>query len=456
MNKDKILIVDDDNSLREFLSIFLHREGYQVSAAANGEMAIKLLSKSIFDMVITDVKMPSMGGLDLLKEIKERCPDTVVVMITAYASVDTAVEAMKQGAYDYISKPFNVDEIKLTIRNALEKKELEEENTILKRDFKDRYNFNNIISKSSKMQEIYQLITTVASTRSNIFISGESGTGKELIARAIHNEGPWKDGPFVAVNCGAIPDNLLESELFGHQKGSFTGAVSDKKGLFEVAHGGTLFLDEISELALHLQVKFLRAIQEKCFRRVGGTEDIKVEERLICATNRDIEKEVMEERFREDLYYRLKVIPIMIPPLRERREDIPLIAKHFLKKYSKEMEKELKDFSSEAMEFLLQYPYPGNVRELENIVEGAVALEESDVIAKESLPYNYLKDSEFALPVGDIAGAGVDLEKIVADTEMKLIAQALREAGGVKKKAAEFLNISLRSLRYLISKYDTG
>lgn len=456
MNKEKILIVDDDNSLREFLSIFLHREGYQVSAAANGEMAIKLLSKSIFDMVITDVKMPSMSGLDLLKEIKERSPDTVVVMITAYASVDTAVEAMKQGAYDYISKPFNVDEIKLIIRKALEKKELQEENTILKRDFKDRYNFNNIISKSSKMQEIYQLVTTVASTRSNIFISGESGTGKELIARAIHNEGPWKEGPFVAVNCGAIPDNLLESELFGHQRGSFTGAVSDKKGLFEVAHGGTLFLDEISELAHHLQVKFLRAIQERSFRRVGGTEDIKVDVRLICATNSDIEKEVKEERFREDLYYRLKVIPIVIPPLRERREDIPLIAKHFLKKYSEEMKKELKDFSPEAMAFLLQYPYPGNVRELENIVEGSVALESSDIIAMESLPYNYLKDSEFALSVGEISGEGVDLEKIVADTEMKLIAHALKEAGGVKKKAAEFLNISLRSLRYLIGKYDTG
>ncbi|MFQ5900639.1 MAG: sigma-54-dependent transcriptional regulator [Thermodesulfobacteriota bacterium] len=453
MDREKILVVDDEKSMREFLSIFLKREGYEVMTAASGKEAMKLFDQTIFDMVITDIKMPRMNGLDLLKATKDRNPETAVIMITAYASVDTAVEAMKRGAYDYISKPFKVDEIKLIINNALEKRKLKQENILLKKAFKEKYSFKNIIGKSPKMLDIYRLISTVASTRANVLISGESGTGKELVAKAIHNESSWKDGPFVAVNCGAIPENLLESELFGHQRGAFTGAVSDKKGIFEVANGGTIFLDEITELAYHLQVKILRAIQEKSFKRVGGIEEIKINVRIISATNKDIEKEVKKEKFREDLYYRLNVIPVMVPPLRDRKEDIPLLASHFLDKFSAELDKDINGFATETMEFLTQYPYPGNVRELENIVESAVAMEGSDLLLQKSLPLNLLEKKTDSFDGGEIPPEGINFDKVVEDTERKLLMQALKESGGVRKNAAKLLNISFRSLRYLLSKY---
>ena len=332
MAQEKILIVDDEQSMREFFGIMLKREGYRVTAASSGEQAMEYLRKNSCSLVISDIKMPGIGGIGLLKKVKELAPETIVIMITAYASIDTAIEAMKLGAYDYFTKPFKVDEIKHHIRKALDVRRLEKENILLKRELKSRYGFSNLIGTSSRMVEIYDLIKRVADKKVNIFITGESGTGKELVARAIHYEGGKRERPFVAINCGAIPENLLESELFGHQKGAFTGAVANKEGLFEVADGGTILLDEITEMPLHLQVKLLRCTQESRFRRVGGVEDISVDVRLISASNTDVEVEVKEGRFREDLYYRLNVIAVHLPPLRERREDIPLLAEHFLEK----------------------------------------------------------------------------------------------------------------------------
>ncbi|MEK7842002.1 MAG: sigma-54 dependent transcriptional regulator, partial [Deltaproteobacteria bacterium] len=381
-----ILIVDDEKGIRDFLEIMLKKEGYRVSSAPGGEEAMRLFNNSSYDLVISDVRMKGMGGVELLKSIKEINPETVVLMITAYASVDTAIDAMKAGAYDYITKPFKVDEVKHIIRNALDKKRLETENILLKRELKTKYAFGNLIGTSPKMLEIYEIIKRVADTKTNILLTGESGTGKELVARAIHYEGIRKDKPFVPINCGAIPENLLESELFGYQKGAFTGAAANKSGLFEVANEGTIFLDEITELPIQLQVKLLRVIQERNFRRVGGIEDISVDVRIIAASNKDIEREVKEGRFREDLFYRLNVIPVRMPPLRERQEDIPILSRHFLEGYCKELDKNIKKISGEAMEILLKYNYPGNIRELANIIERAVALENTDIILPESLP----------------------------------------------------------------------
>ena len=402
-----------------------------------------------------------MGGVELLKSIKEINPETVVLMITAYASVDTAIDAMKAGAYDYITKPFNVDEVKHIIRNALDKKRLETENILLKRELKTKHAFGNIIGTSPKMLEIYEIIKRVADTKTNILLTGESGTGKELVARAIHYEGVRKDKPFVPINCGAIPENLLESELFGYQKGAFTGAAANKSGLFEVANEGTIFLDEITEIPIQLQVKLLRVIQERNFRRVGGIEDISVDVRVIAASNKDIAKEVKEGRFREDLFYRLNVIPVRVPPLRERQEDIPVLSRHFLEGYCKELDKNIKKISGEAMELLLKYNYPGNVRELENIIERAVALENTDIILPESLPeyvrgmpLNASIDANKSEVISQELGIdSLNLEKAVADFEKTMILKAINTAGGVQKKAAEILNISPRSLRYLLQKY---
>jgi len=339
MQKDKILVADDEQSMREFLEIMFKKEGYQVSLASNGEEVLKLAEKEIFDLVLLDIRMPRLDGISALKKIKALSPETIVIMITAYASADTAIKAMKEGAYDYITKPFKVDEIKLIIKNALEKKNLQRENILLKQVVRDRYHFDNIIGQSSKMIALYDLLEKVAPTKTNILITGESGTGKELVAKAIHYNSPRKDKPFVTLNCGAIPEPLIESELFGHMKGAFTDAIATKKGLFELADEGTIFLDEISELPLLMQVKLLRVLQDREFKRVGGTDDIRVDVRIMSATNRDLEEAVREKRFREDLFYRLNVIQIKIPPLREKREDIPLLTTQFLKKYSEELNK---------------------------------------------------------------------------------------------------------------------
>jgi len=453
--RETILIVDDEKGIRDFLEIYLKKEGYRVNSASSGEEAMKLFGNNSYELVISDIKMSGMNGVELLKNIKGINPDVIVLMITAYASVDTAIDAMKAGAYDYITKPFNVDEVKHIIRNALDKKKLEAENLLLKKELKRQYGFSNLIGTSSKMLEIYGLIRRFAETKANILITGESGTGKELVARAIHYEGNRKDKPFVPINCGAIPENLLESELFGHEKGAFTGAVANKSGLFEIADEGTIFLDEITELPKGLQVKLLRVVQERNFRRVGGVEDVSIDVRIISASNKDIEKEVKEGRFREDLFYRLNVIPIHMPPLRERKDDIPVLCQHFLEKYCNELGRHIKKISGEAMGLLINYRYPGNIRELENIIERTVALEPTDIILPETLP-DYMRSSEvqeFGTSEVQVAPDGLDFEKAVENFERSIVLKAIEKADGVQKKAAEILKISPRSLRYLLQKY---
>lgn len=455
MQREKILVADDEPSMREFLEIMLKKENYRITLASNGEEVIKLVEKDIFDLVLLDIRMPKVDGISALKSIKAVAPETAVIMITAYASADTAIKAMKEGAYDYITKPFKVDEIKLIIKNALEKKTLQKENVLLKQVARDRYHFDNIIGQGPKMTALYDVLEKVAPTRTNILVTGESGTGKELVARAIHYNSPRREKPFVTLNCGAIPETLIESELFGHVKGAFTDAIATKKGLFEVADEGTIFLDEISELPFLMQVKLLRVLQDREFKRVGGTEDIRVDVRIISATNKDLEEAVREKRFREDLFYRLNVIQVKLPALRERKEDISLLANHFLKKYSDELNKNMASISPEALRILLNYDYPGNVRELQNIIERAVALESGQDLTAQNL--NSYLDQPLPSRKGgldlEIPHEGIDLEKVVEDIERALLLKALDRTNGIKKKAAELLNINFRSMRYRLEKY---
>jgi two-component system response regulator PilR (NtrC family) len=464
MSKASIIVVDDEQSMRDFLGIMLKKEGYDVETFPTGEDALEYFKDNRCDLAIVDLKMPGMGGMELIKAVKGLSPDVITIVVTAYASVDTAIEAMKAGAYDYFTKPFNVNDIKMHVRRALEWRTLERENILLKKDLKTKYGLSNLLGTAPKMLEIYELIMSVAGTKTNVLITGESGTGKELVARAIHYEGDRKNKPFVTINCGAIPENLLESELFGHQKGAFTGAVANKVGLVELADGGTFFLDEVTELPFNLQVKLLRIIQERNFRRVGGTADITVDIRLIAASNKDVEKEVHGGRFRKDLFYRLNVIRINVPPLRERKSDVPLLVKHFMGKYIEEHGKKMKGISEEALNLLVEYDYSGNVRELENAIERAVAVETKDFISPDSLPPSireYVKmpllsrasSSTDPAEAIEIPPDGIDLEKAVEDFEMAIITEALRKAGGVKKKAAELLGLSFRSMRYRLSKY---
>ncbi len=450
-----ILVVDDELSMREFLEILLRKEGYGVDTAKHGEEALASLDRHPYDLVICDIMMPRVDGMQVLRRVKEVSPETQVIMITAFASTESAVEAMKIGAYDYITKPFKVDEIKLVIAKALEKSRLVQENTLLRQELKSRYAFENLLVGSSRpMLELYEMIRQVASTRSNVLISGESGTGKELAAKATHYLSPRKDKPFLTVNCGAIPRELMESELFGHKKGAFTGAYQHKKGLFEMADQGTIFLDEIGELDTSIQVKLLRAIQDKTFKAVGGLEDVLVDVRVIAATNLNLEEAVAQGRFREDLYYRLNVIRLRMPPLRERKDDIPILAQHFLEVYAKELGKPIKKISHEAELLLLLYDYPGNVRELENIIERAVVLEHQDVILPESLP-EFLRRPEEPGAVPAAVGLpeqGMNLDVTIEEIERRLITEALRRSKGVKKDAAELLGISFRSFRYRLAK----
>jgi len=455
MLEDKILVADDEQSMREFLDIMLKKEGYKVSLASNGEEVLKLIDKDLFDLILLDIRMPRLDGIGVLKKIKTASPETIVIMITAYASADTAIKAMKEGAYDYITKPFKVDEIKLIIKNALEKKNLQKENLLLKQVVRDRYRFGSIIGQSSKMLALYDLLEKIAPTKTNILITGESGTGKELAAKAVHYNSSRKDKPFVTLNCGAIPESLIESELFGHMKGAFTDASTTKKGLFEMADEGTIFLDEISELPLLMQVKLLRVLQDKEFKRVGGTDDIRVDVRIISATNKDLEEAVKEKRFREDLFYRLNVIQVKMPPLRDRKEDIPILAAHFLKKYSEELNKNILKVSPEALTMLLNYEYPGNVRELQNIIERAVALGNGNELTPQHLS-SYLDEQihgkRSAIDL-DIPPDGIDLEKVIEEIERALLLKALDRTKGIKKKAAELLRINFRSMRYRLEKY---
>ena len=457
--KSRVLVVDDEESIREFLEIMLRKEGYEVTCAEDGQRALDIIKKKSVDLVISDLQMPNMTGIELLRNVKDQYPDLLFMMITAFGTTETAVEAMKLGAYDYITKPFKIDEVRINIANALRSQNLEVENRTLKKELSKEYSFQNLVGNSETMHRIYELIKRVSQTPTNVLVTGESGTGKEMVAKAIHFNGPLKDRTFVTVNCGAIPESLMESEMFGHKKGSFTGAVADKSGLFEVADGGTLFLDEVGELPLSIQVKLLRAIQERVIRRVGATEDTKVEVRIIAATNRDLEDMVKTGAFRQDLFYRLNVINIKTPSLRERPEDIPSLATHFLKKYNDRLTKQVGGISAEPMEMLKKYDYPGNVRELENIIERTVALEGGATILPESLPpfVNTPSGRKMASTHEiQITEEGLDLDKIMGQMEKELLIKAIHAAGGVKKKAAKLLSITFRSMRYRVEKYSLG
>ncbi|HEY8269298.1 MAG TPA: sigma-54 dependent transcriptional regulator [Pseudobdellovibrionaceae bacterium] len=457
--KSRILVVDDEESIREFLEIMLKKEGYEITLAEDGQKAKDLLAKKSFDMIISDLQMPHVTGIELLKHVKETAPEIVFMMITAFGTTETAVEAMKMGAYDYITKPFKIDEVRLNIQNALRSRNLEVENRSLKKELVKEYSFQSMVGNSAPMHAIFDMITRVSQTPTNVLVTGESGTGKEVVAKGIHYNGPLKDKPFVTINCGAIPENLMESEMFGHKKGSFTGAVVDKAGLFEVANTGTLFLDEVGELPLSIQVKLLRAIQERVIRRVGATDDMKIEVRIIAATNRNLEEMVQKGTFRQDLFYRLNVINIKTPSLRERRDDIPLLANHFLKKYNERLNKNIGGISTEAMEILKKYDYPGNVRELENLIERTVALEGGAMILPESLPpmVNTTSGRKMASSNEiEIGEDGVDLDKVMGQIEKELLIKAIHSGGGVKKRAAKLLHISFRSMRYRIEKYNLG
>ncbi len=446
-----ILIVDDERSMREFLEILLEREGHRVVDCASAEDALVALEHGDFDLILSDINMPGMSGFELLETLREHDSETLVILITAHGSTESAVEAMKLGAYDYLTKPCSVDEIRVVVGKALEKLNLSTENTRLRREIEEHTPVPSLLGKSPKMEEVLRLVRRIAPTKTNILITGESGTGKELVARAIHALSDRGTKSFVAVNCGAIPENLLESELFGHVKGSFTGAVANKMGLFEVADHGTLFLDEIGELPLHLQVKVLRAIQDRTFKRVGGTQDIQVDVRILCATNRVLEDEVREGRFREDLFYRLNVIEVHLPALRDRRDDIPELVRFFVRKYSQELGKDVSEVAPEVLATLERYHYPGNVRELENVVERAVTLAQSRNITVECLP-STLTERPVAVPLGAIPSDGLDLEQVLGDFEGGLLREALERSNGVKKNAAKLLGISFRSFRYRLEK----
>ena len=449
-----ILVADDEKGIREFLEIALTKEGYEVTLASNGAEAISLCEKRKFDIILADIKMPQGDGYTILRKVKKLHPDTIVIMITAYGSLESAIEAMKEGAFDYISKPFDVNDVKTLIQSALTKRDFKSE-TLGKRSLVEKERFDNIISKSPEMHKIFALIPRASSAKSNVLIIGESGTGKELVARAIHQHSNRKNNPFVTINCGGIPENLLESELFGYKKGSFTGALANKIGLFEAASGGTIFLDEISDLPLLLQVKLLRVVQDKVFTPIGDTKEINVDTRIISATNQDLEQNVIARKFREDLYYRLNVIRIRIPPLRERKMDIPLLAQYFLDKYSREMGKEIQQISSYVLDSLQNYHFPGNVRELENIIERSVALETSNIILPESLALatHKLGEKKSGVIDMDLPAEGVDLDEIINNLEKNLLLKALEETQGKKKKAADLLNISFRSFRYRLEKH---
>jgi two-component system, NtrC family, response regulator PilR len=450
----KLLVVDDERSMRELLSIVLRREGYDVTLAENGRAAIDHLERGRFDLLISDIKMPDMTGVDVLRAAKRLDPDILGIMITAFASADTAIEAMRLGAHDYLSKPFDVDELKMKVRNALEQRQLRQENVLLKRALGSTHQFANIVGRSEKMLSIFKLIEQIARTESTVLVTGESGTGKEWVARAIHFYSLRRDRPFVALNCGALPETLLESELFGHMKGAFTGASANKKGLIEAAEKGTLFLDEIGEMTPMMQVKLLRVLQERKFRRLGGVEELEAAMRVIAATNQELTRLVADGKFREDLFYRINVIPIHLPPLRDREEDIPLLAEYFLAKYRDQMGKDIHGLSQETMDLLDAYEWPGNIRELENVIERAVALEKSQTILPESLPEHIAKRvAKGPAAAGMLPESGFNLEEHVEGLEKEYITQALVRAGGVQVKAAELLGMSFRSFRYYVKKY---
>ena len=458
-NQYRVLVVDDELSMRELLEYMLEKQGYGVLVAASGKEAISKIEKNPYDLLLCDIRLGDMTGLEVLKASKKKNPHVTVIMISAFATTETAVEAMNQGAFDYVPKPFENDELLQTIANALERKTLEIDKRAIENELKESYHFGKIVGNSPRMQHIYEMIRQVAKTRTSVLITGESGTGKELIAKAIHEQSDRSDEPFVTINCGGIPENLLESEFFGHRKGSFTGASSDKQGLMEIAHKGTLFLDEIAELSLPMQVKLLRAVQERVFRPVGGTKDLAVDIRIISATNKKLEDEVIEGNFREDLFYRLNVIEIKIPPLRERKGDLLPLSQHFLEKYSRELGKQVTKFSSYAIDLLKKYDFPGNIRELENLIERSVALSNTNILLPDSLAMSIHKKRWIEgvrnrrFDVDEVA-RGVALDSILEEIEKAYIEKAMECTDGNKNKAAELLGLSLRSFRYRVDKLN--
>jgi len=449
-----ILIVDDERSMREFLGIYLRREGYRIEAAAGGKEALAVLKARAFDLVITDLRMPDVDGLAVLAEAKRLHPDTEVIVVTAFSTTETAIAAMKAGAHDYLTKPFKIDEVGLVVSRAMEKRRLSRDNVTLRDEIKGRYKLERLLGKSPPMQRVFDILRKVASTRTSVLLIGESGTGKELAARALHELSPRASHAFVGVNCGAIPESLLESELFGHLRGAFTGATSDKRGLFEAAHNGTLLLDEVAELPVSMQVKLLRVLQERKVKPVGDISEREVDVRIVAATNRDLETEVEKSTFRQDLYYRLNVIQVRLPPLRERREDLPLLVDHFIRKFSAEHGRNVVGAAPEVMSALMVYHFPGNVRELENMIERAVTLATTDWLGLDAFPN--LIGLQAAAPsvnaFAAIADEGLDLERHLEEYERTILIKALEKTSGNRTEAARLLRVSFRSMRYRLSK----
>ncbi len=451
-----ILIIDDEEVLQDVLTSLLRKEGYSTLNARTGEEGLALLAKEDVDLVLLDLMLPDVPGLDVLKRIQIDDPDQVVVVITAYSSIEGAIEAMREGAYHYIPKPFKNEEVLLTLRQGLERRRLRAENRALREQLRQRYAFANIIGKSKPMEQVFETIKLAAPAKSNILILGESGTGKELVAKAIHHHSGRAKGPFVTVNSGSMPPDLLESNLFGHVKGAFTGAVSNKKGLFEMATNGSIFFDEIGNIPIDTQAKLLRVIQEKEFMRLGGVETLKADARVIAATNADLEAKVRDGEFREDLYYRLNVITIQLPPLRERVDDIPLLLRHFLDKYTEENEKQVESISPEAMQALLDYRWPGNVRQLENVIERAVVLAKSDTISIEALPPSVANPEGAGVAPATLPDNGISLKEAMSAYERQLIVKALQAAGGVQKRAAELLSVKPTTLHEMMKRLNVS
>jgi len=447
--KSKILVIEDEKNMREILKILLEGEGYDVFTATDGVEGLGWINREIFDLIITDIKMPGLDGFHVLKKAQEESPESLVIMITAFGTTESAIESMKLGAYDYLHKPFKIDEIRLVVKNALEKRKLRGEVSILRDKIRTTYELGNIFYKSPKMQELLRLLPKIANSNSNVLITGESGTGKEFAATAIHNLSSRRERNLVAINCASFPEGLLESELFGHMKGAFTGAVYNKQGLFEIANGGTLFLDEIVEMPVNLQAKLLRVLQNGTFRRVGGTTDVTVDVRIVAATNKNLLEEVSEGRFREDLYYRLNVVPLHIPPLRERTEDIPLLVEHFIKKFSGTSRR----LSPDAMKLLIHYPWKGNVRELENILERVLLLTDEEEITPKDIPLEISHTDWGNTMFPKLEKTGIDLDAIVEGIEKKYLLEALQLTNGAKTEAAKLLNLSFRSFRHRLQKY---
>lgn len=445
--KEHILVVDDEEDLRQIIVELLTLEGFDVDSAGTAEEASEKLARTAYDVLVTDLMLPGKSGVDLMEETLVRSPETIVIMMTGYATIETAVDAMKKGAYDYLSKPFKLIELPVMIRKGLTESRLRFENQYLRNQLRDKYSFNNIIGTGPAMHRIFELVETIAGLTSTVLIQGETGTGKELIAKAIHFNSPRRDQKLVSINCGAIPENLLESELFGHTKGAFTGAVQTRIGRFEQAHGGTIFLDEIGTMPLNLQVKLLRVLQEREFERVGGSSTIKIDVRIIAATSADLERMVSEGSFREDLFYRLNVIPINLPPLRERREDIPLLVQGFVSQFCERHNLERKSVSPQVMKALMSFEWPGNVRQLENLVERMVALSGNRTgILPSDLPHQIQAKTQSATPFVEIPDEGIDFQTVVTDMERELITQSLRRTNGNKKMAAKLLSLKRTTL----------